>query len=226
MLVGPLWAAAQSQIYETPEGNVGIGVPNPTQKFMVNGEIYSIGGLTSAIDSPEGGKLSLVNYMKSNAGTARTWTIYNMTGVYGNSLQFWMYETPPGSNASGPKFVIQDNGFVGIGNPFPQSELAVAGTITTKKVKVTNTGWADFVFDPNYTLPSLGALEAFIKEQKHLPEIPSEQTISKEGLDLSEMAKLQMQKIEELTLYIIRQQKEIDELKTAMKNMQQKLDKQ
>lgn len=97
--------------------------------------------------------------------------------------------------------------------------LAVNGTIGSTKVKVTQT-WADFVFAPGYKLPSLAEVEAHIKENHKLPDIPSEKQIAAEGLDVGEMQKLQMQKIEELTLYIIdlkkqleAQQKEIEALK-------------
>ncbi|MBP1651619.1 MAG: hypothetical protein H6Q26_1776 [Bacteroidetes bacterium] len=97
--------------------------------------------------------------------------------------------------------------------------LAVNGTIGGTKLKVTQS-WADYVFAAGYKLPSLAEVEAHIKENHKLPDIPSEKQIAAEGLDVGEMQKLQMQKIEELTLYIIdlkkqleAQQKEIEALK-------------
>ncbi|TWF40505.1 hypothetical protein FHW36_104187 [Chitinophaga polysaccharea] len=112
-------------------------------------------------------------------------------------------------------------GNVGIGTLTPGScKLAVEGTIGARKVKVTQGTWADFVFQPDYTLPPLSDVEAFIKENKHLPDIPTKKEVEKEGLDLGEMNKKLLQKIEELTLYLIdlkkentRQWQEIEQLK-------------
>lgn len=97
--------------------------------------------------------------------------------------------------------------------------LAVNGVIGGTKLKVTQT-WADYVFAHDYKLPSLAEVESYIKENHKLPDIPSEKQIAAEGLDVGDMQRLQMQKIEELTLYIIdlkkqleAQQKEIEALK-------------
>lgn len=103
-------------------------------------------------------------------------------------------------------------GNVSIGTTTPQSLLTVAGTITAKRVKVTASGWADFVFEDSYTLPSLYDLENFIKTNKHLPEIPTATQVEKEGVDLAEMNKKLLQKVEELTLYIIDLKRQVDAL--------------
>jgi hypothetical protein len=69
--------------------------------------------------------------------------------------------------------------------------------------------WADFVFDADYELKSLAEVEAYIAANKHLPDVPSEEEVLANGLDLGEMQAIQQQKIEELTLYIIDQEKRI-----------------
>ncbi|WP_462248819.1 LytTR family transcriptional regulator DNA-binding domain-containing protein [Ferruginibacter sp.] len=74
--------------------------------------------------------------------------------------------------------------------------------------------WPDYVFNKNYQLPELNEVENFIRKNNHLPGIPSAKTIETNGLNIGEMQKLQMQKIEELTLYIIELKKEIEKLKT------------
>lgn len=115
-----------------------------------------------------------------------------------------------GSGSTRHDVIIDGN--VGIGTTTPQTKLTVNGTITAKEIKV-NTNWSDFVFEDDYKLPSLDKVETFIKENKHLPEIPSAEQVSKEGISVSEMMAKQMQKIEELTLYMIELKRENDTLK-------------
>ena len=87
------------------------------------------------------------------------------------------------------------------------------GKVECKEIKVTLTGWADYVFANDYKLMSLSNLEKYIATNKHLPGIQSAKEIEAEGLSVGEMQKQQMEKIEELTLYIIELQKQIDALK-------------
>lgn len=101
---------------------------------------------------------------------------------------------------------------IGIGTYNPQYKLDVNGTIRAKEILV-ETGWADFVFEPNYNLPSLKDVESHIKAHKHLPGIPTEAEVKKNGANLGEMNVKLLQKIEELTLYVIQQNKEIEALK-------------
>jgi len=105
------------------------------------------------------------------------------------------------------------NGNVGIGTKNPDSKLAVNGKIHTKEVKVDLIGWSDFVFYEDYKLPSLATVEKHIKEKGHLKDIPSAKDVKENGIYLGEMDAKLLQKIEELTLYTIQQQKEIKELK-------------
>jgi hypothetical protein len=95
--------------------------------------------------------------------------------------------------------------------------LTVNGKAVTKEVIVTQQLWADYVFSKDYKLNSLTELELYIKETKHLPNIPSEKEIIEQGLNVGEMQKLQMEKIEELTLYIIQLKKELEEIKKQFK---------
>jgi len=87
-----------------------------------------------------------------------------------------------------------------------------------EEVKVYTT-WADYVFNKDYILKPLNEVENFINTNGHLPNVPSGNAIEKNGLQLGEMAKLQQEKIEELTLYLIKQNKEIEELKAQMKKV-------
>ena len=100
--------------------------------------------------------------------------------------------------------------------------LYVSKGILTEKLKVANSAdvmnWSDFVFNKDYKLRSLHDVESYINANKHLPEIPSAKEVGEEGIDVAAMDARLLQKIEELTLYIIQQQKEIDELKKQGKH--------
>lgn len=108
--------------------------------------------------------------------------------------------------------------------------LFVKDGIRTEKVKVdvaSTNGWADYVFKNDYILPTLGEVEKHIKENGHLPNIPSAEEIMKDGLNLGEMEAKLLQKIEELTLYTIDQNKQIQELQKdnkALKSQSSKID--
>ena len=87
------------------------------------------------------------------------------------------------------------------------------GLLQAKEVKVTLSGWPDYVFGEEYKLMSLGETEQYIKENGHLPGVPSAQEVEDEGLSLGEMNARLMQKVEELTLHVIELQKQIDEMR-------------
>ncbi|WEK37601.1 MAG: hypothetical protein P0Y53_08810 [Candidatus Pseudobacter hemicellulosilyticus] len=119
---------------------------------------------------------------------------------------------------------ITNTGNVGIGTTFPQAKLAVNGDVFAKKVKVTATGWPDYVFQPNYFLRPLIELEQFIREHKHLPEVPSAEEVTKEGLNLGDNQALLLQKIEELTLYLIEQNKRLEKQENEIKRLKEQLE--
>lgn len=196
------------------DGNVGIGTATPQANLHVIGEIKA----EANIDNGNiGAALRISHPGKTANGTARDWVIYNMSGVYGNSLQFWAYDNI-GCTTGGlcsNRFTIMDNGNVGIGTLNPGSfKLAVEGTIGAREVRVTNANpWPDYVFNNKYNLPSLSSLEAYIRKNNHLPNIPTAQEVKENGIELGQMNAKLLEKIEELTLYVIDLKKEIDQLK-------------
>jgi hypothetical protein len=111
-------------------------------------------------------------------------------------------------------FLVSENGNVGIGVQNPEHKLTVSGTIAACEVLIDEDEWCDYVFEDDYMLMPLSELEQYLIANKHLPDIPSESEIKEVGyVNVGEMQKLHMKKIEELTLYIIELKKEIDALK-------------
>lgn len=125
--------------------------------------------------------------------------------------------------------ITQKNGMIGIGTIDPDQKLTVKGKIHTQEVLVDLNGAVapDYVFEKyyqgqsalnsDYQMLDLKSLEAFLKQNHHLPEIPSAQKLKEDGLELKKMNLLLLQKIEELTLYTIEQQKQLDALQDQIK---------
>lgn len=108
-------------------------------------------------------------------------------------------------NNNGEKFRINADG-----------KTFVDNTLTAKEIKVKSNVWADNVFDDDYELMSLSDVEEYINENNHLPKIPSEAEITSSELNIGEMQRLQMEKIEELTLYVIEQEERINYLEERL----------
>ena len=117
------------------------------------------------------------------------------------------------------------NGRVGVNieNTTADYALSVDGGIITTKVYIQDVeDWPDYVFDENYNLMSLQELKKYIVNNKHLPEMPSENDIVGRGFDIQEIQQAMMKKIEELTLYVLQQQEEIEELKEIIDKLKEK----
>lgn len=107
-------------------------------------------------------------------------------------------------------------------------KLYVESGILTEKIKValkTSANWADFVFGDNYKLQPLSEVETYIRQNRHLPGVPSADELVESGIDLASMDAKLMEKIEELTLHLIRLEKEVDELKNANQTLKVQNDK-
>ena len=193
-------------------GKIGIGTLEPTQKLQVDGNIM-IEGLNSTLLFGE----DIPNLNAPNG----QWGIEYEDAAQG--LNFWK---PSGSNGFGNYYLfLKDNGNVGIGTKdVPANyKLAVYGKIICEEVKVQLHGgpdWSDFVFDKNYKLMPLCDVEKYIINHKHLPDIPSADDVTKDGVSLGQTQALLLQKIEELTLYIIELNKEKNELKARIENIE------
>jgi len=116
-------------------------------------------------------------------------------------------------------FATTNSGNIGIGTTIADHKLDVNGTIRAKEIKV-ETNWSDFVFEKDYNLRTLEDLEHYISQNKHLPDIPSESVVKENGINLGEINAKLLQKIEELTLYVIKQNKEINNLKNQINKLE------
>lgn len=131
-------------------------------------------------------------------------------------------------------FRVLKNGSTYIGDKAPlatgphgNAKLAVDGKILAKEIYVNihNSVWPDYVFEKSYKLLSTTELENYIFKNKHLPGVPSAKNIEETGLNISEMQKIQMEKLEEIFLYVIKQQKEIDDLKKQNEDLKKFINK-
>ncbi len=131
----------------------------------------------------------------------------------GDFLQI-LYDDAKGQWAWGKGLILNRDGNVGIGIMTPEHKLSVAGTIKAKELSVTPEDWPDYVFEASYDLPSLDEVKAYIDRHKHLPGIPSARDVQANGIAVGEMNARLLQKVEELTLYLLDLKQEQDALRT------------
>lgn len=153
--------------------------------------------------------------------------LYLHTGSFVNAdnarASYFMRMVDDGNGAT--QFMVRGDGTVGIGTANTGSNrLAVDGSIGARKVVVTQNAFADYVFDEDYPLPSLDSVSRYIKTNHHLADIPSADSVAKNGLDLGDNQTQLVRKVEELTLYILQQQKDIEALKAENKRLAAKID--
>lgn len=136
-------------------------------------------------------------------------------------------EDPPVSGetiwSTDDNHIFYNQGNVGIGINNPDSKLSVNGDIRAKEVKVETVNWPDYVFSENYNLPSLSQVKDHIKKKGHLINIPSAQIIEKKEIELGEMNRLLLEKIEELTLYILQHEKNQKKIISELKLLKAKI---
>jgi hypothetical protein len=181
-------------------GNVGICTTNPQKQLDVNGTIGIFG---SGLDG-------------SN---------YQRTVIYSDVDNGLYFDAPIKADGTYLPINFAWRG----GSPMASFkklsnsvQFDVNGTIHAKEVKVDLNNWSDFVFSPTYKLPSLSEVEKYVKANNHLPEIPSAKEVQQNGVSVGEMQNKLLQKVEELTLYVIELKKENEQLKFEMEKLKNK----
>ena len=206
-----------TRMYIGTSGNVGIGTSIPQQMLHIVGGNVLISRTSHRAPGSTNGSL-LFGDTTSALYPAGEWGIeYVNNENEGYGLNFFIPWTPSHGGMNYRLF-LKDNGYVGIGTNNPQANLAVNGSILAKSVRV-NTGsayWPDYVFEDNYNLMGLKELEQYVNTNRHLPGVPSAQEVGERGdVDLGTMNTLLLEKVEELTRYVIDLQNQIDELKNG-----------
>ena len=229
--------------FQDNTGHVGIGTTNPGV-FNTNAsyQIYNSSdvvldvqgngytGWVSVGSSKSEGVLGGLAFTKPNgqAGGHRQ-VAYIRTSitpsVNGHAKSTLEFGTKGGGGLGGPDMSINEAGKVGIGTSDFTGDhlLRVEGSIGAREVKVEASGWSDFVFEKGYDLRPLEEVEQYITEHQHLPEIPSEAEVTENGINLGEMNAKLLQKIEELTLYLIEEHKSNQKLQNEVKLLREEI---
>lgn len=211
------WPGGTTKLLVSSAGNLIInnGTTDNGEKLQVKGNTW-----TEGIIMPTNAGAGKV--LTSNASGVASWQ--TPSGGGGN---FWPILIPSSTKQIGntgnenlqiitnntAQIHIAATGEVGIGtvDVAPAYKLSVQGSIRARKIRVDAAAWPDYVFHPTYRLRPLQEVEQFIKNNSHLPDVPSAAEVEKEGIDLGDNQGVLLKKIEELTLYIIAQNKRLEE---------------
>ena len=214
------WSAGTKGLRIDGNGHVGIGSTNFIPKF-------SIGNSFTFNDDEINSNTASIAFMYDNSdGWDPLPTKYAGAIMFDATAGNLSLATSSSVTGAGnypiARFTVNKDGNVSIGarkgaGIHADARLSVDGKILATSMFVNSNTWADYVFAADYKLPKLADVEAFYLTNKHLPEIPTEKEVAENGIDLAEMNKLLLKKVEEMTIYMVQMQKEIEELKKQTK---------
>ncbi|OOQ58322.1 autotransporter outer membrane beta-barrel domain-containing protein [Mucilaginibacter pedocola] len=212
-----------SKLLLTSDGKLGIGTSNPVSSLTLASTGNANPNNGSAEVDYEGQKLTFQSLAASQSYTLGSIKMTQPQNYFIDRGDM-AFSTANGGGAITEKMRIAANGFVGIGTTTPDAPLAVNGKIHAKQVVVDLNGWPDFVFSEAYQLAKLSEVKDYIEKNHHLPGVPAAQEVEQKGLDLGEMNKILMKKVEELTLYLIEKEKKDKERDELILSLQKKLE--
>jgi len=214
--VNAQWTSSGTNIWNTNLGyNVGIGTTNPQTNLDIYNSTQPV--LRVLSNNPSGQGIPTLLLSRGGEQTLKLEGYPNVEGRISSvqgGVGFLTFYT--GQNHESLR--ISPSGYIGINTANPQKQLDVNGTIHAREVLVDNDNWADFVFDKEYALPKLSEVNEFVQTNGHLPNIPSATDVKEKGVNVSEMQAKLLQKIEELTLYVIQQDQKIEKLQKQVDN--------
>jgi hypothetical protein len=227
------WLAGSGGAIYYNGGNVGVGTSSPTQPLEVNAKNpggWSTGGVTIDGGGDNGSYTALqLSHVDVRGSYTTPWTsslVFNgvntssiptANGGLNGALQFYTAnaQTIQLGTSNAARMTILSSGNVGIGTTNPTHKLAVNGTIRTREV-VVDTGWADYVFEPEYRVKPLSEVHTYIQQHRRLPDMPSAEEVREKGVGLGEMQVKLLAKIEELTLQMIQMDRRNQELQARV----------
>jgi hypothetical protein len=220
---------------------VGIGTTYPNAKLDVNGAVVVPGSSSNIMSRPIVGATRIVGeiagysesgytladgFLRLSAGGGNDPISKSFIDLSGFSTIPDMKQNITLGTSGAERIRITQNGYIGIGTKTPDDLLTVNGTIHSREVKVNlSIAGPDYVFEPDYQLPELSEIKAYVDKNHHLPEIPSAATMAKDGITLGEMNIKLLKKVEELTLYLIEQQKINQSLQDQINKLSKQLAK-
>jgi len=245
---GPVYIGSPSTVSQPTAlniyGNTTIGTTTTNSTLSVNGDLSSTGVTTLGSLTTTAGTVSIygglniglaggaalgygtnyIGFQSLRNVSAGTWSVatdgaHNGGGIMYTTVNGDMIFSPVASNSTGTVAQSLTDAQVAA-----NAMLRVSPTsVFAKQIKVQTSVWADYVLKPEYKLRPLKEVEAYINANSHLPEVPSEADVKANGINVADMNATLLKKVEELTLYMIQQQKEIEKQAELIKNLQGKI---